>query len=417
MKKLIFFLIVSSLTLSLGAQDKVVDNSTIIGKWMSGYQCWFNTPEDGKNMSWGHYGAHGKEPTADTLTVDMWPYLAELDKKDLQVVPTLHHADGSNAYAYSSHNENAIDMHFRWMQEYDIDGVYFQYFIGTMMNKESPHYKAKVSIIEKISAAAKKYGRVWAFNFDPAGRKPGTDILTPLKEEWKRIVDSGVTKDSSYLHHNGLPVVHIWSMLNKGDPWTATTPEVAHQILDFFEEEGPYQAFVVCGVISFWRDATEPEWVNLANRIKCFVPWNTGHAVEKDGVKSAGMFHWRGDIEKVDELGAIWMPTIHPGFTWKNMNRWRKDGETNIPRRGGEYYWEQLYELNKLGATDTVFLAMFDEVDEGTAIMKVDPNPPVDAHFVGTDGMPADWWLQLIREARRLNRSGEPFPKTIPLKP
>ncbi len=41
---------------------------------------------------------------------------------------------------------------------------------------------------------------------------------------------------------------------------------------------------------------------------------------------------------------------------------------------------------------------MFDEVDEGTAIFKVTSEPPTQAHFVGYEGLPSDWYLRLTGE-------------------
>ena len=42
---------------------------------------------------------------------------------------------------------------------------------------------------------------------------------------------------------------------------------------------------------------------------------------------------------------------------------------------------------------------------------------PGDTHFVGTEGMPADWYLRLIKEAKRIIKSGGEFPAEIPIKP
>ena len=60
---------------------------------------------------------------------------------------------------------------------------------------------------------------------------------------------------------------------------------------------------------------------------------------------------------------------------------------------------------------------MFDEVDEGTAIFKVTSTPPTQAHFVGYDGLPSDWYLRLVGEGDRLLRQGLPLPAEIPIKP
>jgi len=48
---------------------------------------------------------------------------------------------------------------------------------------------------------------------------------------------------------------------------------------------------------------------------------------------------------------------------------------------------------------------MFDEVDEGTAIMKVRPAPtPGKSVFVDLHGLPSDFYLRLVGEGGRLMR-------------
>ncbi len=88
---------------------------------------------------------------------------------------------------------------------------------------------------------------------------------------------------------------------------------------------------------------------------------------------------------------------------------------SNIPRRGGEFLWEQFYELAQL-KVDTVYVAMFDEVDEGTAIFKVTSSPPTQAHFVGLEGLPSDWYLQLVDQGARMLRHQRPITRDLPLR-
>ena len=87
-----------------------------------------------------------------------------------------------------------------------------------------------------------------------------------------------------------------------------------------------------------------------------------------------------------------------------------------IPRRGGRFLWEQFHELSKLGA-ESVYVAMFDEVDEGTAIFKVTSDPPREGHFVGYEGLPSDWYLRLVGEAARRLHGKLPIPAEIPIRP
>ena len=79
----------------------------------------------------------------------------------------------------------------------------------------------------------------------------------------------------------------------------------------------------------------------------------------------------------------FWLPVVYPGFSWDNLKR-QPPGATIIPRLRGKFLWEQFHELSKLGV-DSVYVAMFDEIDEGTAVFKVTSRPPVEGHFVGYD--------------------------------
>jgi len=81
---------------------------------------------------------------------------------------------------------------------------------------------------------------------------------------------------------------------------------------------------------------------------------------------------------------------------------------------GGRFLWEQLQTLSNLGV-EPVYVAMFDEVDEGTALFKVTNKPPVEGHFVGYEGLPSDWYLRLVGEGGRRLRQGQPVLAEIPI--
>src|SRR3989441_11364760 len=63
------------------------------------------------------------------------------------------------------------------------------------------------------------------------------------------------------------------------------------------------------------------------------------------------------------------------------------------------------------------YVAMFDEVDEGTAIFKVSNTPPTQAYFVTYDGLPTDWYLRLVAEGSKILSGEKPNSPVIPISP
>jgi hypothetical protein len=76
-----------------------------------------------------------------------------------------------------------------------------------------------------------------------------------------------------------------------------------------------------------------------------------------------------------------------------------------IPRQGGRFLWKQFVELHHVGAA-MVYQAMFDEVDEATAIFKCTNHPPIgESTFLDYQGLPSDHYLWLVGQGRRLIRN------------
>ncbi|MHC4537626.1 MAG: glycoside hydrolase family 71/99-like protein, partial [Planctomycetota bacterium] len=111
----------------------------------------------------------------------------------------------------------------------------------------------------------------------------------------------------------------------------------------------------------------------------------------------------------------LYLPVVYPGFSWDNLKK-QPPGTTIFRREGGRFYWKQFYKAAELGI-DMVYVAMFDEVDEGTAIFKVTNQPPTQAHFVTYDDLPSDWYLRLTGEGTRMLRGECEITPEIPIKP
>ena len=93
---------------------------------------------------------------------------------------------------------------------------------------------------------------------------------------------------------------------------------------------------------------------------------------------------------------------MFPGFSWHNLNR----GKLNqIPRRKGEFFWSQIVAAKNAGC-EMIYVAMFDEVDEATAIFKCTNRPPTGngGKFIDYEGLPSDHYLKLTGKAARLLR-------------
>jgi hypothetical protein len=82
----------------------------------------------------------------------------------------------------------------------------------------------------------------------------------------------------------------------------------------------------------------------------------------------------------------------------------------------GRFFWKQFCAAAELGL-DMGCVAMFDEVDEGTAIYKGTIVPPVQAHFVGLEGLPSDWYLRLAGEGTKMLLKQRDFTKELPIRP
>jgi hypothetical protein len=144
------------------------------------------------------------------------------------------------------------------------------------------------------------------------------------------------------------------------------------------------------------------------------------------------------DMAEASAHGVEYMPVVFPGFSFHNGSRFSIDGIKEcdvIPREGGKFYWTQVRNAlsPEVGAI-MLYVAMFDEVDEGTAMFKLAPTseempafkclkstPPEEAAFVPLDidgyNLPSDWYLRLGGETGKMMR-GETLRSTaLPIFP
>ena len=391
-----------------------VDATTLDGKVLCGYQGWFNTPGDGTSFGFTHWGQGLNRPDGGRFTVDMWPDLSEYDPQDLCEVPGLRMPDGSPARLYSAFRKGPVLLHCKWMRQYGIDGVFLSRFVGEAANPTRARHVNMV--LSHVREGCHREGRVWALMLDLSmGRNATTAAVV---NDWKFLCDKvRVREDARYLHHQKKPVVLLWGLGFKDRPWT---PAQGEELVDFFKNDPKYGGvYLIGGVDPYWRtlrgqSRQDAPWAKVYRSFDAISPWNAGRYrddASMDGIRKAV---WEGDLIELKDLGKGYMPTAFPGFSWDNL-RQTQPGKTMIARRKGKFYWRQFAIFKTLGIR-TVFVGMFDEVDEGTAIYKVASQTPVGKYFVTYEGLPSDWYLKLTGAATQMIRGDTPLSEKIPEK-
>jgi hypothetical protein len=382
-----------------------VDATSLHKKVLCGYQGWFRAPGDGTNQGWGHWSRAGDHIAPDTLSFEMWPDLSEFTAKEKYPAPGFTYPDGKPASLFSSANPRTVERHFDWMAQYGIDGVLVQRFLS---GTDDPADAALV--LGHARAAAERTGRVFAVEYDMSGTPTG-ELYPRLVNDWKWLMDEmKITDSPRYLHQDGKPVLAIWGFF--ADRFDGRT---ANRIIDFFKNDPKYHVCLIGGVNWPWRKEKDSEWARAFRRLDVISPWSVGNGYVDHGRTYAWIWEWAPDLEEAKKAGAMYMPVIHPGFSWDNLQR-RPPGSTIMPRLGGEYLWRQFAAASDLGC-DMAKVAMFDEVDEGTAIFKVTNSPPTLGHFVTLENKPTDWYLRLTGEGTKILHQERPNSKTIPIEP
>jgi hypothetical protein len=382
-----------------------VDPSTLDGKVLIGYQGWFSCPQDG--TAWSHWSRG--VPSAETLSIDLYPDLREFTPEELCAVPGMTIGD-KPAYLFSSRIPQTVSRHFRWMQEYGLDGALVQRFVGSIRSK---HADGDL-VLKNIMAAAKASGRTFAIEYDITGGNPETFAQT-LKDDWMYLVDElKVTAQPNYQRHNGKPLVSVWGMgLNDGPNHPPTDPQAAKDLIQWFKSgaAAKYQVTYMGGTAARWRTGTadarpDPAWAEVYAMMDVLQPWNVGRYGTLEAVD-----RWKEDILVPDQKllaskQQIYMPVVFPGFSWHNLRRSAK--ENQIPRLRGEFLWRQAYNAKMAGAK-VLKIAMFDEVNEGTAILKAAPHrkdAPDQGYWLTLDAdgadLPSDWYLRLAGDITRM---------------
>ena len=416
---------------------------------MCGYQGWFTCPGDSHNSrGWTHYqsGTAGKfEP--GYACVDYWPDMTEYTKS----YPTpFVYPDGTQARTYSASDYETVNLHFKWMKQYGIDGAIVQRFKSAVeaTAKGDDH---SVKVLENCLRAAKENGVAIMVEYDLSGLGAKSDVQ-PIIDDWKMLCDKFYLNSPKlcpqYLWDKGKPMVGLYALgMKRSD---CSTPEQYIKMMDnFVGRSGKKGAVsILAGTGYDWRtsDGTKynnaaqnyAAWEKVYKRCAVISPWAVGR------YKSNAEFNKRADLIQADlkwcnDNGVFYSPVAFPGFSWRNMQtKWEKDDKGNItgytldgankydmiPRQGGKFLWYQMASYMEFGVK-SIFIAMFDEIDEGTAIFKCahQDKTPVNINKFVPDGkflsydddIDTGYYMYLVGRMSQYLKSGEkPFKEDPP---
>jgi hypothetical protein len=392
-----------------GPSERGVDTMTLSNKVMCGYQGWFNVEGDGAGRGWFHWTKRRGALGPRNAKIDLWPDVSELGAEE-RFATGFTNANGKAAEVFSSFKQPTVVRHFQWMRDYGIDGAFVQRFIVDVRDPNGLRHNN--TVLAHCREGANRSGRAYAVMYDLSGL--GANRMQEVMDDWRALrTRMRVADDSAYLRHRGRPLVAVWGVgFNDGRDYTLAE---CRRLVEFLKEDG---CSVMLGVPTGFRELNRDSVTNAAlhevlQLADVLSPWAVGRYRTPVEARRHGEKTWRPDLAWCRERKVDFLPVVFPGFSWFNMQGKQFD---HVPRRKGEFLWSQFVAAKRAGAT-MVYVAMFDEVDEGTAIFKCSNDVPggEGVKFLDYEGLPSDFYLRLTGHGARLLRGELPITETVPM--
>jgi hypothetical protein len=293
--------------------------------------------------------------------------------------------------------------HFQWMQDYGIDGVFVQRFANSVRTERNLDYCN--TVLANCREGANLHGRTYAVMYDLSGLPAGhiDDVMNDWRSLRKKML---ITEDPAYLHHRGKPLVAVWGIGFSDD--RKYTLEECRRLIEFFKHDPEAGGCtVMVGVPAHWRELdrdaiSDPQLLEVVKLADVISPWTVGRYANLGGANDYAEKLLRPDLDWCRQRGVDCLPVVFPEFSWYNMYG---KAYNLIPRQRGQFLWSQFLGAKKAGAS-MVYVAMFDEVDEGTAIFECANDVPVrvKSRFVTYDGLPSDYYLKMVGAGAKVIR-------------
>ena len=389
--------------------------SEFTGKSVAGYQVWFSTgtPTSG----WFHW-AGGAQPSVGHLNFEVYPDASEYAAADLTQTGFANLGDGTASKLFNSSNTGVINKHFNWMQTAGIDGVALQRFIngiGSVVNN-SPAASPL-----KVKAAAEATNRIFYICYDISSTGLDDTWDDIIKFDWVYNIEKNyaLTSSPAYATVNNKPVVQLW-----GTGFTDNHPGTAQETIDLINFLKSRGCYVIGGVPTYWLSGTndsKPGFLNAYKTYDMISPWSVGRFGDVAGAMNFKNNLIVPDKTFCDQNNIAYLPVVFPGFSWSQWNNNNVNLPNAIPRKAGDFWWQQAVNIKSAGI-NAMYLAMFDEYDEGTAIMKAATDYtmiPTDQYFVTTsaDGIwtSSDFYLRLAAAGTELMKGTRTSTPAVPI--
>jgi hypothetical protein len=394
---------------------------TLRGKLIVGYQGWFGCPDSSPHPQgkWVHWMKDGE------ATIDMLPDPTELTPAERCATQWTNRA-GQTVDVYTAQNPMTVDRHFAWMQEYGIDGAALQRFATEL---GQPGRKVEIDqVLTNVVSSAERHERSFFVEYDLTGTQDRRCIDRVIAD-WSALEAQGIGQSRAYQRHRGHIVLGIFGLGFAGSRYVSV--DLAEALIDGLRKASlAYGGITMfAGVPADWRTLSEKgaqsaEWAKVYRSVDVISPWTVGRYNSAETIDKFRRDHLEPDFLEAKRMGVDHMPVIFPGFSWHNL--WTTRGDDNrptnqIPRDCGRFYWRQFFNAVDVG-NSMIFSAMFDEVDEGTAIFKTraaQNELPASPPFLSLDAdgcrFPSDWYLRVAGSAASVLHGTTPNNSRLPL--
>jgi len=350
----------------IGAAESA-DASTLQNKVIAGYQGWFD-------RGWRHWTTTGKPPAdgghrgRSGLSFDTWPALDEYTT----LYPTdLKLPNGKVPGLWAGTDADTVMLHMKWAQDYGVDGVFLQRFVSELHDPKM--LAERNTVLQNLRAACEKHNRTFNVMYDLSGSTGAKEkgLKEFIMADWQWIIKQGYTKSPSYQYHEGKPVLTVWGW---GFSDREQTIPLALDIATSLQTTPGSPTTLMGGVPFYWRVGghdTRPGWEKLYAALDILSPWAVGRYGTNAQYDKLFTGQVLGDLEQTKADKTHYAPVVWPGFSFGNGGDGTKFNQ--IQRNCGSFFTNMASKLANASLSTKplfIYVAMFDEVNEGTAILK-----------------------------------------------